>query len=90
MLPKRKIISIQIPHDVVSDSVCSVAILLRDFNAVGAMKFAELVRIADDEVHPFGSEVPCCRNVCTLPRFMPAKVGGSPHVNARVKPRFFV
>jgi hypothetical protein len=36
---------------IVSDRVCYVADLLRDVDAVGAMHFVELVRVADEEVH---------------------------------------
>src|SRR3954465_4443838 len=49
VMPKREMVSIQVTHAVVSDSVFPVVNLGCDFNSVGAMECIELVRIADEE-----------------------------------------
>src|SRR6476660_1646280 len=51
MVPKREMVSIQVAHAVVSDSIFPVGNLRRDFDAIGAMECVELVRVADDKGH---------------------------------------
>src|SRR5580700_11523981 len=86
VMPKRKIVSIQVPHDVVADSVGPVVDRFRHRDVVGAWNSyswsASPTRKYTTQL--FGSGVPFRRNICTLPRFTPANVGGSPQVNARL------
>src|SRR5690348_10054088 len=51
VVPERKMISIQVAHAVISDSIFPVGNLRRDFNAIGAMEFVELVCVADKKGH---------------------------------------
>src|SRR5947209_12093484 len=50
-MPKRKMVSIQVAYNVISNSIFSVADLLCNFDAVYAMKFVELIRVANQKVN---------------------------------------
>jgi hypothetical protein len=89
VVPEYKIVSIQVTHDVIPDTVRPVIDRLRDFDAIGAVKFIQLVGIADEEVNRAGIGTGR-RRARTLPKFTPAKSGGSPQVNDCRNPSLLV
>src|SRR6516165_7506407 len=84
VMSKHNVIPIQVAHGIVADAVWSVIDCLCDFDTIGAVEFVQLVGVADKEI----DRVPFAKNIWTLPRFTPANVGGSPHLNASLKPSF--
>ena len=88
-----QLVAVQIADPVVAQSLRPVARVLHDLDAVSALKFVQLVGVADDEVQGTALReraYPRSRNICTSPRFRPAISGGSPQVKPRRKPSFFV
>src|ERR1043166_1140626 len=49
-MSKHEVIPIQVAHGIVADAVWSVIDGLRDFGAVGAMEFVQLVGVADKKI----------------------------------------
>jgi hypothetical protein len=77
-----------------ADAVGSIVDCLGNFDSIGAVDFVQLVGVANKEIYRTsvraGVGVPFAKNIWTLPRFAPAKVGGSPQVNASWKPSFLM
>src|SRR5204863_294354 len=51
VMPKGKIVPMQVPYDVVADSVGPIVDWFRDCDVVGPMELVELVGIADEKIH---------------------------------------
>jgi len=54
VMSKYEVIPIQVAYGIVADAVWSVVDCLGDFGAIGAVKFVQLVGVADEEIDRAG------------------------------------